>query len=200
MIIFCPQTNSEFRKDRKVQPRNPNLGTVFTPQILKTRYFTLTHLGWQSSLYVSLGSFQGADSQTSMGDHFLATTFHIHFTYGGGGDVPVNILLLYLWWSLPLLQFRIPIFTSFVAISSGLFRLLEFYLYEASLNNPTRAHTCNSQVKSPVPSPKWQSQHSNHLFLVFVKIPDCWSFIGICSWQRLKQMCCIAVKYTGQWR
>ena len=100
MIFFCPQTNSEFRKDRKVQPRNPNPGTVFTPQILKTRYFTLTHLGWESSLYVSLGSFQGVDSQTSMSDHFLATTFHIHFTYGGGGDVPVRFLLLYLWWSL----------------------------------------------------------------------------------------------------
>ena len=117
MIFFCPQTNSEFRKDRKVQPRNPNPGTVFIPQILKTRYFTLTHLGWESSFCVSLGSFQGADSQTSMGDHLLATTFHIHFAYGGGGDVPVSILLLYLWWSLLLLQFRIPIFTSFVAIS-----------------------------------------------------------------------------------
>ena len=58
----------------------------------------------------------------------------------------------------------------------------------------------SSQVISPVPSPKWQPQHSNHLFLVFVKIPHCWSFIGICGWQRLKQMCCIAVEYTGQWR
>ena len=77
MIFFCPQTNSEFRKDRKVQPRNPNPGTVFIPQILKTRYFTLTHLGWETSFCVSLGSFQGVDSQTSMGDHLLATTFHI---------------------------------------------------------------------------------------------------------------------------
>ena len=131
--FFCPQTNSEFRKDRKVQPRNPNPGTVFIPQILKTRYFTLTHLGWESSFCVSLGSFQGVDSQTSMGDHFLATTFHIHFTYGGGGDVPVRFLLLYLWWSLLLLQFQIPIFMSFVAISFGLFRLLEFFPCGASL-------------------------------------------------------------------
>ena len=129
MIIFCPQTNSEFRKDRKVQPRNPNLGTVFIPQILKTRYFTLTHLGWESSLYVSLGSFQGADSQTSIGDHFLATTFHFHFAYGGGGDVTVSILLLYLWWLLLLLQFQVPIFISFVSISFGLFHLFEFYPY-----------------------------------------------------------------------
>ena len=56
--FFCPQTNSEFRKDRKVQPRNPNPGTVFIPQILKTRYFTLTHLGWESFFCVSLGSFR----------------------------------------------------------------------------------------------------------------------------------------------
>ena len=78
--FFCPQTNSEFRKDRKVQPRNPNPGTVFIPQILKTRYFTLTHLGWESSLYVSLGSFQGADSQTSMTITFYqqSSTFTSH--------------------------------------------------------------------------------------------------------------------------
>ena len=74
-----------------------------------------------------------------MGDHLLATTFHIfHFPYGGGGDVPVSILLLYLWWSLLLLRFQMPIFMSFVAISFGLFRLLEFYPYGASLNNPAR--------------------------------------------------------------